>query len=363
VRTRVDIPAIYARWRGNRNAVGIVLLALFIGTLPLWLNTPYALSTMIFIGIYSIVTIGLCLLMGFAGQISLGQSAFFALGAYGSAILSAHFDWSPWLAMVAAAIITGGIAAVIGAPIFRLRGHYLAMGTLAFGAIIHVIAVEWRTYTGGSSGLPGIPRLTLAGTPIRSDMSYYYLVWFFVLIALIIALNIVNSRFGRALRAIRDSQEAAASLGIDVSRYKLQTLVVSALFASVAGSLYTHYMIFISPAAAELDLSIRLVLMAAVGGLASIWGAPFGTAGVMLLTLGLREIVPLVTRHGSGEYQIIAYGILLVVIMIFMPEGLIAGARKAWERSRVGDAGPVAWLWRRVQRGGQRIRVLGQRGQ
>jgi branched-chain amino acid transport system permease protein len=362
VRIQTSLSAIYTRWRGKRNAIGIVLLALFIGTLPLWLGTPYALSTMIFIGIYSIVTIGLCLLMGFAGQISLGQSAFFALGAYGSAILSAHFDWSPWLAMIAAAIITGAVAAVIGLPIFRLRGHYLAMGTLAFGAIIHVIAVEWRTYTGGSSGLPGIPRLTIGGMPIRTDISYYYLVWFFVLIALILALNIVNSRFGRALRAIRDSQEAAASLGIDVSRYKLQTLVVSALFASVAGSLYAHYMIFISPAAAELDLSIRLVLMAAVGGLANIWGAPFGTAGVMLLTLGLREIVPLFTRHGSGEHQIIAYGILLVVIMIFMPEGLIAGARKTWERSVGGSVGLGAWLSHRLQQGRQRVRILGQRG-
>ncbi|MBC7234916.1 MAG: branched-chain amino acid ABC transporter permease [Chloroflexi bacterium] len=323
--------ALYARLQSRRRLVAIVLFALLVGTIPLWLNTPYALSTLIFVGIYTIPTIGLCLLMGYAGQISLGQAAFFGLGAYGSAILSGRFGWSPWLAMIASALGTGVIAALIGSPIFRLRSHYLAMGTLAFGAIVHIVFTEWKEYTGGSTGLPGIPRLTIAGMPIKTDLAYYYLVWLFVLLALIIALNIVNSRFGRALRAIRDSEPAAQSLGIDISSYKLQTLVTSALYASVAGSLYAHYMIFVSPAAADLDLSIRLVLMAAVGGLASIWGAPFGTAAVLLLTTALREIVPLITAYGSGEYQIIAYGTLLVVIMIFMPEGLIAGIRRAWQ--------------------------------
>ncbi len=165
------------------------------------------------------------------------------------------------------------------------------------------------------------------------------------LVALIIALNIVNSRFGRALRAIRESELAAESLGVEISRYKLQVLVVSALYASVAGSLYAHYMIFVSPTAFDFGVSVRLVLMAAVGGLASIWGAPFGTAVVTLLTLGLRELVSLVVRYSSGEYQIIAYGILLVVIMIFMPEGLVVAGVRVWHR-----AGGLRGILRRFQR-------------
>ena len=159
------------------------------------------------------------------------------------------------------------------------------------------------------------------------------------------ALNIVNSRFGRALRAIRDSEPAAESLGVQTMRYKLLVLVTSALYASVAGSLYAHYMIFVSPVAFSFDVSVRLVLMAAVGGLASIWGAPFGTATVMLLTLALREIAPLLTERGSGEYQIIAYGILLVVIMIFMPDGVTSAATRAWDR-----AGGFGGLQRRLGR-------------
>ena len=316
----------------RKNLIGVLSLALFIALLPLWINTPYALSTMILIGIYAIVTLGLCLLMGYAGQISLGQAAFFGLGAYGSAILTTRFGWSPWIAMAASALGTGAIAYLIGIPTFQLRGHYLAMGTLAFGFIVQTVMTEWKGYTGGATGLPGIPRLTIGAVPIKSDMAYYYLVWAFAITALIVALNIVDSRFGRALRAIRSSEAAAESLGVKASQYKLQALVVSAVYASIAGSLYVHYMIFVSPAVCDLDLSIRLLLMATVGGLASIWGSPFGTAAVMLLTLGLRELVPLFTRHGSGEHQIIAYGILLVVIMIFMPQGLTAAGVRAWRR-------------------------------
>lgn len=314
------------------NLIGVLILALFLGTLPLWLNTPYALSTMILIGIYTIVTIGLCLLMGYGGQVSLGQAAFFGLGAYGSAILTTKGGWSPWIAMLISALGTGAIAYLVGIPIFRLRGHYLAMGTLAFGIVTFIVMNEWKELTGGATGLPGIPRLSVAGMVLKSDLAYYYLVWLFALVALVVALNIINSRFGRALRAIRDSEQAAESLGVEVARYKLQVLVTSALYASVAGSLYAHYMIFVSPTAFDFGVSVRLVLMAAVGGLASIWGAPFGTAAVTLLTLGLRELIPLLTRYGSAEYQIIAYGILLVVIMIFMPDGLIVTSIRAWQR-------------------------------
>lgn len=334
-------------FRRHKNLFGILALTLFIGTLPLYLNTPYALSTMVLIGIYAIVTEGLCLLMGYAGQISLGQAAFFGLGAYGSAILTVHYRWSPWVAMVAAALITAGIAYLIGIPIFRLRGHYLAMGTLAFGAIVHIVMTEWKEYTGGPTGLPGIPRLALGGLVLKADLVYYYLVWIFEIAALIIALNIVNSRFGRALRAIRDSELAAESLGVQISRYKLHVLVTSAVFASVAGSLYAHYMIFVSPTAFDFDVSVRLVLMAAVGGLASIWGAPFGVATVMLLTLALREIIPLFNPYASGEYQIIAYGILLVVIMIFVPEGLVVAGARAWQH--MGGIEAISKRLRRVR--------------
>lgn len=332
-------------WTQRKNLLGVLALTLFVGTLPLWLGTPYALSTMVLIGIYTIVTIGLCLLMGYAGQISLGQAAFFGLGAYGSGVLSTHYGWNPWLAMLVSAVGTGVVAYLIGIPIFRLRGHYLAMGTLAFGVIVHIATIEWKDHTGGLTGLPGIPRLALGGVAIKTDLAYFYLVWVFVILGLVVAVNIVNSRVGRALRAIRDSEAAAESLGVQIGRYKLHALATSAIYASVAGSLYAHYMIFVSPSAFDVGTSIRLVLMAAIGGLASTWGAPFGTALVMLLTLALREIVSRLTYYGSGEHQIIAYGVLLVAIMIFMPEGLTVAGARFWRR-----AGGLQSVRRRLRR-------------
>ena len=332
------------RWRQR---VGFAALAAVVALLPLAFHTPYALSTLILVGIYSTATIGLCLLMGYAGQVSLGQAAFFGLGAYASAALTTRYGWSPWIAMVIGAAGTGLIAYLIAIPIFRLRGHYLAMATLGFGAIVHIAMTEWRPVTGGATGLPGIPRLSIGGLVLNTDLTYYYLVWAVGLAALALARNMVDSRVGRALRAIHGSEPAAESLGVDVSHFKLQALVTSAVYASVAGSLYAHYMIFVSPGAFDVDTSVRLVLMAAVGGLASIWGAPLGAAAVTLLTLALREIVPLVTRHGSGEHQIIAYGILLVVIMIFVPEGLMPAVVRAVRRlgGRLTVRRPRGWRW------------------
>ena len=326
--------ALAARWMAQRwrLRMGFAGLALVVALLPLVFSTPYALSTLILIGIYSTVTIGLCLLMGYAGQVSLGQAAFFGLGAYASAVLTTRYGWSPWIAMVAGAAGTGLLAYVIAIPIFRLRGHYLAMATLGFGAIVRITMAEWRPVTGGPTGLPGIPRLSIGGLVLNTDITYYYLVWAVGLLALALARNMVDSRVGRALRAIHGSEAAAESLGVDVAQLKLQALVTSAVYASVAGSLYAHYMIFVSPGAFDVDTSVRLVLMAAVGGLASIWGAPLGAAVVTLLTLALREIVPLITHHGSGEYQIIAYGILLVAIMIFAPDGLTPAVVRAVQR-------------------------------
>lgn len=314
--------------------LGLAGLTVVVAALPWVFHTPYAHSTLVLVGIYALVTLGLCLLMGYAGQVSLGQAAFFGLGAYGAGALTVKFAWSPWTALVAAAFLTALVAYAIGIPLLRLRGHYLAMGTLAFGAVAHIVMNEWKAYTGGRTGLPGIPRPVLGTWKLTGDLPYYYLVWIITLVGLWLALNIVNSRVGRALRAIRESETATESLGVPIVSLKLQILVVSSVYASIAGSLYAYYISFVSPSAFDLDTSVRLVLMAAVGGLASVWGAPFGAAAVILLTLVLREWVPLVVHRSSGEVQITAYGILLVAIMIAMPDGVVVAVQRLWRRAR-----------------------------
>lgn len=315
-------------WQRYPNAYGLALFALALALLPLWMTSPYLLSTAIFIGIATIVTLGLCLLMGYAGQISLGHAAFYGIGAYVSAILTVKLDVSPWLAMLAGVVITAAAAYAIGTLIFRLSEHYLAVATLGLGIVVFLAFGEFREWTGGSSGLPGVPSLAIGGYVLQGDLAYYYLVWGVVVLLMAASLNVVNSRVGRALRAIHASELAADSVGIDANQYKLQVLVLSAVYASLAGSLYVHYMRFVSPQPFDFTASVRLVVMAAVGGLASVWGAPFGAAAVILLTVMLREALPLVVNNASGEHTVIVYGIILVVIMIFMPEGLTRGLIK-----------------------------------
>lgn len=315
-------------WRRYSNPIGVLCLVLVVGSLPLLIRSPYLISTAVFIGISTMLTLGLCLLMGYAGQISLGHAAFYGLGAYTSAILTVKYGVSPWLAMGAGIILTCGAAWLIGIPIFRLSEHYLAMATLGLGIIAHLAYTEFRDLTGGSSGMPGVPSLSLGSFAFDNDVKYYYLVWGVVILLMILSLNIVNSRVGRALRAIHGSEAAADSIGVDCSRYKVQVLVLSTAYASLAGSLYVHYMRFVSPQPFDFDASVRLVVMAAVGGLASVWGAPLGAAAVTLLTVVLRELLPRLIPGASGEHTVIAYGLILVAIMIFMPEGLTRGLLK-----------------------------------
>jgi len=296
----------------------------FICLIPFIAN-PYYLSLGVIIGIQTLLTLGLCLLMGYTGQVSLGHAAFYGMGAFISAIATRTYDWNPWLAMFVAMMATGGIAYVVGLPIFRLRGNYLAMATLAFGVIIYILLRELHQYTGGPSGLSAIPDLTVRGFAFDNDFRYYYLVWAFALGALFLSQNIVRSRVGRALRSVHGNEAAAQSLGVDVARVKVSVFVLSAMYASLAGSLYAHYVTFVSPQPFEFMFSVRLVVMVVIGGLASVWGSIFGTASITLLSDQL---------HRFGELDTIVFGGMLMLVMIFMPSGLTLGVRELWEQGR-----------------------------
>lgn len=318
----------------RRDRLGLLGLAAALALLPQVVRSAYHLSVGVFIGIHAIVTVGLCLLMGYAGQISLGQAAFYGLGAYGSALLTLRLGLNPWLALALGVAATGGVAYLLGRPILRLRGHYLAMATLAFGIIVYLAFVEMKDLTGGPSGLPGIPRLALGSFAFDTDRRFFYLTWGSVLLVLTASLNVINSRVGRALRAIHDSEVAAATLGVDTARAKLGVLTLSALYAALAGGLYAHYLTFVSPQPFGFIASVEFVVMAAVGGLASVWGAPFGAAAVTLLTEVIRDVMPRLLAYASGEHEVIAYGLLLVLIMIFIPDGLTAGGLRWLRRLR-----------------------------
>jgi len=300
----------------KNNLLSLLILAGVILVLPLGLGNSYYLSVLVFVGIYSLITIGLSLLMGYAGQISLGQAAFFGLGAYTSGVLSAKFGISPWLALLAAIFVTGGIAFLIGAPALKLKGHYLAMATLAFGYIVFIVFNQASSYTGGPSGFGQIPRFRLGNFLFRTDVHYYYLVWTLVIVVLLVSLNVIHSRVGRALRSIHEGELAANIMGVNTARYKIQIFVLSAVYASMAGSLYAHFITFLNPTPFGFHFSIVLLTMVAVGGMASVWGAIIGAALLTILPEYLRAF---------HDYDILIYGSTLLVIMIFLPQGLFAG--------------------------------------
>ncbi len=313
----------------------IALFTVLIFVLPFFITNNYYLSVLVIIGIHTTVVVGLCLLMGYAGQISLGHAAFYGLGAYTSGILTSTYNVSPWFAILAGAVGTGIVAYLMGIPIFRLKEHYLALATLGLGLIIHVVFMEEVELTGGPSGLSqGIPYLSIGNLVLNTDFKYYFLVWTVALLAVILANNVVHSRIGRALRSIHGSEFAAQSLGVDTGKYKLQVFALSAVYASVAGSLYAHYITFISPSPFGLMTSIQFVVMAVVGGLASIWGPILGVTAITVLAEGLKFIVPQLLPWAGGEYEIVVYGLILVIIMIFLPEGLISGLVNLYEGFR-----------------------------
>jgi branched-chain amino acid transport system permease protein len=319
--------------KGVAIAGALVTLAL----VPAVVRTPSYLDVLIYVGIYTIVTSGLCLLTGYAGQISLGQAAFYGLGAYSSAILTVSYGVPPLAAMAVGIVLTASVAYLFGIPILRLKGHYLAMATLAFGIIVYLAFVEFKDFTGGPSGIPGVPPFSLWGFAFDSDVKRYYLTTGAALLCLLLARNVVNSRVGRALRSIHGSEVAAETLGVDTARCKLQVFALSAGMAALAGSLYAHHLGLVSPTAFTFVASVEFLVMAAVGGLASIWGAPFGAAAITILTEAIRRIMPRLLAHASGEHEVIAYGVLLVVIMIFLPEGVWAALRDSLRaRWRVG---------------------------
>ncbi|MFI5332346.1 MAG: branched-chain amino acid ABC transporter permease [Desulfobaccales bacterium] len=283
---------------------------------PLALNNPYSLGILNLIGVYVIAVLGLNLFIGYAGQISLGHAAFFGLGAYGSAILTATYNLSPWPAMLLTAAAIAVVALIIGVPTLRLSGHYLAMATLGFNYVVHSILVQWDAVTGGPSGLSGVPPLSLFGLVFDNDVKFHYLVWTFALVALTLCLNLVRSGVGRGLAALAQDEVAASALGVDVSRAKVGVFVLSAVFASVAGSLYAHYFGYVNPDGFSIFKSLDLVIMVVVGGLGSIWGTLFGVAFITVLP----HLVDF-----FETYSDIIHGAILVLILLFLPQGLVTG--------------------------------------
>lgn len=291
----------------------LLVLALMVALPPLVFPSGFYYRVGAIVWILSIAAIGLNLLMGYAGQVSLGHAGFIGIGAYAAAILPSRYGLHGLAAMLAGAIASALIAWVAGRPILRLRGHYLAVATLGFGILIAMVLTNEQWLTGGPDGMR-VPRLVILDWPVRGSDTWYWIGGGLMLVAAWIALNLVDSPTGRALRAIHDSEVAARVVGVDVARYKLAVFVVSAVFASVAGSLLAFFDGHITPDAAGFLRSVELVTMVVVGGMGSIVGSVVGTLVIVVLPQTLTFL---------SDYKHIMVGAFIMIFMIFLRAGIV----------------------------------------
>ncbi len=291
----------------------VVVIAALVALLPLVLPSTFYIRIAALAYIFALSVIGLNLLMGFAGQVSLGHAGFFGIGAYAVAIGPTHLGVPSWASFVIGIVIAVALAFLVGRPILRLKGHYLAVATLGLGILIAMVMTNEARWTGGPDGMP-VPRLELFGWRVRGAETWYWVSGVTLVIGAWIAANLIASPTGRAFRAIHDSETAARVLGVDVARYKLLAFVLSAAYAAVAGAYLALFDGLVTPDSAGFLRSIEFVTMAVLGGLGSIFGS---LVGAMILVV-LPQV--LVVFH---DYEHIALGAIMIVFMIFLRAGIV----------------------------------------
>jgi branched-chain amino acid transport system permease protein len=313
-------------WAEARRAPALALLWALAAALVIYvfLNGGYLIAVLHFAAIYVVFVTGLNIFMGFAGQVSFGHNAFAAISGYTSAVLTATYGWEPLPAGALGILCALLCALVIGYPTLRLRGHYLAMATLAIGLIVYEVAVQWQSVTQGYMGISGIAPLGIGRFTASSDRAILVVLIVIAGLGIAAAAGIRHSRLGRAFVAIAGSEDAARALGIDVARYKLVAFLISAFYAALAGSLFVHAVGFVSPEVFGLHMVVLAFTMLYVGGIGTVAGAALGALVIGLLPETVRRF---------SEYQDLAYGALLILILIYAPGGLVSlsriGSRKA----------------------------------
>jgi len=309
----------------------MIWLAAFFGVLmlaPALLPNNYYLTILILGCLHAMNAVGLCLLVGHAGQISLGHAGFYGLGAYATSYLSTTVGLSVGLSMLAGVGLTVLVAILVGLPSLKLKGHYLAMATLGFGIILSILFTETVDITGGPSGFVGIPRLSLFGWELRKDVTLFRALAVILCLFVWLSFNLLHSRVGRALRALHTSERAAEAMGVDIARYKLLVFVLSAAFSGFAGVLYAHYLTFIAPSSFGFMFSVELIVMVVLGGMVSVPGAIFGAFFVTVLPEFLRAF---------ENIEILLFGAILVLCMMFLPDGMAGGWNRLlrWGKARL----------------------------
>jgi branched-chain amino acid transport system permease protein len=297
----------------------LVCLVLFIIIAPFLLGESYFFETVNIVGIYAIAVIGLNLILGYAGLISLGHAGFFGLGAYVSAYISIHFQLHPFLAILLSCIMIAVFAFLVAFPLLRMSGYFLALGTLGLGVVLYTLINGGGEITGGPNGLSNIPGFAIGSYQFHSFNDHFYLIWITLLIIFVLAKNLANSREGRAMKAIHSDEGAAASFGVNVFRFKMKVFVLGCTLGALAGGYYAHYMAFISPDILSMGNSINMLIMGFLGGLGTYLGPVTGTF--------VYQIIPQISAL-MEDYEILIKGIIFLLVVLFLPGGVQAGIEK-----------------------------------
>ena len=308
--------------------VGIVLAVVAALAFPQLGLKNYYLHIAVLSLLHILLALGLNLIAGYAGQLSLAHAAFFGIGAYTTALLTLNQHWSFWLAAPIGAVVAGLVAVAIGLPTLRLKGPYFVISSMGFGEIVRLIFLNWQSVTRGPNGLPGIPapdpiNLGFIKLTFESRMESYYLILFVLFGVLILYYNLVNSRIGRALRAIRNDYIAAQVMGIHIAFYRILAFAGGAALAGLTGALYSGYIRFISPDTFTSGESINILIMMVIGGMGTIVGPIIGAVAITYL---------LETMRVFAEYRLVIYGLLMFVVILYMPQGVAGMLESLWHR-------------------------------
>ncbi|WP_353094507.1 branched-chain amino acid ABC transporter permease [Tissierella praeacuta] len=301
----------------NKKRKIVTYVFLILGALlPLILfNNTYALRTSVLVLIYIVLALSLNFVLGFAGQLSMGHSAFYAVGAYTTAILTVTYHVPFWIALLFSGIVSAVFGLLLGIPTLRLKGDYLAITTIGFSEILRLVLINWASFTRGPAGIPGIPSPNIFGYTISSNTGYYYILYILALLTIFISYRLLNSRLGRGLVAVKDDEVAAEAMGINPTFLKILAFVLGAAIAGLAGGVFASFIHYVNPDNFTYMESVVMLTMVVLGGVGSIPGIIVGATVLTILPEALR---------GISTYRYAIYGILLVMMMIVRPQGIIS---------------------------------------
>ncbi|MBW1997023.1 MAG: branched-chain amino acid ABC transporter permease [Deltaproteobacteria bacterium] len=309
---------------GSKKLAGPVAALLVLGVAPLFIGNDFYLDGFILIFVWGAFAGAWNIISGYGGMVSLGHNSFFGIGAYTSTLLLLHFGLTPWIGMLLGGILASIVGVLLGIVCFRLRSHYFALATLAFGQVTSILAMNWRSLTNGAEGIALPIKPSLLNMAFESKLPYLYIAFFLFLAVIVISYSIEHSRLGYFLTAFKENEDAARALGVRTGRVRLTAMAISSFLAAVVGGFYAQYLVYIDPiSVARIQISVQVALFAIVGGVGTVFGPPIGALIFIPITIVLRAAL----GTALPGLHLIIYGVILILVLLFLPKGIYGAIR------------------------------------